>query len=429
MEHEEIKRHKRFWTITIMILVAISFAAGLFVGSTTNILHAAIGSGHDVEITKVLDLYSASRSPQIHFDQYWNIWDKIKTNFVDGPVDDVSLFYGSLEGMVKSLKDPYSAYFPPKSAKDFAEGLSGAFEGIGAEIGIRDEQLIVIAPLPKSPAERAGLKSGDKILAIDKTDTTGLSLEEAVSKIRGPKGTTVTLTITRDGLKDASDVVITREKISVPTVTQEVIDQKTWETKAPGIAYMRVAYFNEQTWPQFDKQVKDILVTSPKGIILDMRSNPGGFLDTSVRVASEWIQSGAIVKEKFVDKKENEYPTEGLHRLAGIPTVVLVDEGTASGAEIVAGALQDYKAGTIVGKKTFGKGSVQDFEILPDGSALKLTIARWYTPHDRQIDKEGIVPDVVIDGDMFVKKEGTEGKKPEDFIDKGLEKALELLKK
>ena len=334
---------------------------------------------------------------------------------------DVDLFYGSLQGIVDSLGDPHSSYFPPQPAKEFAEGLSGAFEGIGAEIGIRNDQLIVIAPLPESPAQQAGLKPGDKVLAINGEETMGIALDKAVSKIRGPKGTQVKLTITRDGLKEAQDITVTRDTIKVPTVT--------WEMKDGRVAYLRIGYFNEQTWTQFDKAVKEILAEAPEGIALDLRSNPGGFLDTAVRVASEWVESGPIVKEKFVQDKKNEYITQGQHRFKGIPTVILVDEGTASGSEIVAGALQDYGIAKLVGKKTFGKGSVQDFEVLPDGSALKLTIARWYTPNDRQIDQKGIDPDVIIEGEMFEKKKDAKGESKEDFDDKGLEKALEMLKK
>lgn len=405
--------------VWLVVLMLFSFGVGLFFGTTFDVVDGLL-SGGEVEINKVVDVYSRSRSPEVAFDQYWAVWDKVKQKFVDQPVKDVDLFYGSIQGMVEALGDPHSNYLPPQPAKEFAEGLSGAFEGIGAEIGIRNEQLIIIAPLPGSPAEKAQLKPGDKILAIDDMDTAGISLDKAVSKIRGPKGTQVMLTITRDGLKDSKEITVTRDTIKVPTVI--------WEMKEGRIAYMRIGYFNEQTWTQFDKAVKEMLVEAPEGIVLDMRSNPGGFLDTAVRVASEWVENGVIVKEKFVGDKSNEYITQGEHRLKGIPTIILVDEGAASGSEIVAGALQDYGIAKLVGKKTFGKGSVQDFEVLPDGSALKLTIARWYTPNDRQIDQKGIDPDVVIEGEMFEKKEGTEGATKEDFIDRGLEKAIELLK-
>src|SRR3989344_704431 len=237
--------------VLLAVLMLFSFGVGLFFGTTFDVVDGLSGKDGEVEIKKVIELYSKSRSPEISFDQYWTVWDKVKQKFVDQPVKDVDLFYGSLQGIVDSLGDPHSSYFPPQPAKEFAEGLSGAFEGIGAEIGIRNDQLIVIAPLPESPAQQAGLKPGDKVLAINGEETMGIALDKAVSKIRGPKGTQVKLTITRDGLKEAQDITVTRDTIKVPTVT--------WEMKDGRVAYLRIGYFNEQTWTQFDKAVKEIL--------------------------------------------------------------------------------------------------------------------------------------------------------------------------
>ncbi|MBI5222534.1 MAG: S41 family peptidase, partial [Candidatus Magasanikbacteria bacterium] len=313
-------------------------------------------------------------------------------------------------------EDPYSMYFPPKQAEEFAEELSGEFEGIGAEIGIKEDQLVIIAPLAGSPAEKAGIKSGDKIYLIDGEETYGLALDKAVSKIRGPKGTAVKLTISHDGFEAVQEVTIVRDKIVVPTVT--------WEMKDNNIAYLRVSYFNDDTWGQFDKAIKEIKLKSPKGIVLDLRSNPGGYLDTAISVASEWVKSGNIVTEKFSAGMENDHAAIGTHRLVGMPTVVLVDEGSASGSEIVAGALQDYGVAKVIGMKTYGKGSVQDFEAFLDGSALKLTVALWYTPKGRQIDKEGITPDVVLEK-MVESATSTAG--VIEYKDLGLDKAVELL--
>ena len=339
-------------------------------------------------------------------------------------MSDVDLFYGAIQGMVAGLKDQHSVYFPPKDAADFAKDLAGEFEGIGAEIGMKENQLIVVAPLPSSPAEKAGLKSGDKIFAIDGDDTAGITLDKAVRKIRGHKGSSVKLTISHDGFEAVQEVAVERDTITVPTVTWRVEDKKK------NISYLRVSYFNQDTWGAFDKAVRDMLKSAPRGVILDLRSNPGGFLETSIDVASEWIREGSIVKERMTRGEAKDHKSRGAHRLAGLPTVVLVDEGTASGSEIVAGALQDYKVATLVGKKTYGKGSVQDFEVLPDGSALKLTIAKWFTPKDRAIDKQGIEPDIALT-EMFVKTSdqtatSTAAEKP---MDKGVEKALELLQK
>jgi len=258
---------------------------------------------------------------------------------------------------------------------------------------------------------------------VNDEDVSELSVEEAVLKIRGPKGTKITLTVLRGENFDKKDIEIVRDSIDLPSVK--------WEEKDNGVIYLRISTFNDNTWGEFDKAVKDIMLKTPKSIVLDLRGNPGGYLDTSVQVAAEWLSDtqGVVVSEKFNDGTTKEYTSkEGKHRFVGIKTIILVDEGTASGSEIVTGALQDYDVATVIGKTTYGKGSVQEFEILPDGSALKITIAEWYTPKNRQINKVGLEPDMVLETDMFIQKENTTGEQSSDYIDKGLEKALEMLK-
>jgi carboxyl-terminal processing protease len=396
----------------------ILFAAGYFLGSTRGVYKEVTNESGDVALAKVIDLYQRTRSDQVSFDQFWKVWDMVKKQHVDQPVDDVDLFYAATAGLVDGLNDPYSVYFPPKEAKAFADDLSGEFEGIGAEIGMRDDLLTVIAPLPSSPAEQAGIRAGDTIFAIDGDDTFGITIEEAVGKIRGPGGTDVVLAITHNGISTVEEVTITRNTINVPTIV--------FEMKQDDIAYLRISHFNEDTLSQFNDVVQDVLLEGPRGIVLDMRSNPGGFLDTSVRVASEWVNEGIILQERFQSGEISEYTSVGKHRFVDIPTVVLVDGGTASASEIVAGALQDYGVATLVGTQTFGKGSVQNFEILPDGSALKLTIAKWLTPHGREIDGEGIAPDVIVE-EMFTLPD--ESDENAVAVDNGLEKAIELLTK
>lgn len=402
---------KRRLLITTTILGI--FFVGIFVGRVWGIQQDITSDGGAVDITKVVNLYATSRSSEVEFDQFWKVWDRVKEKHVSQPVNEVDLFYGAIQGMVDGLDDPYSVYLPPKKAEEFASDLSGEFEGIGAEVGKKDDVLTIIAPLPGSPAEKAGLKAGDKIFAIDAEEAYSKTIEEAITKIRGKKGTPVTLTIVRQGIQGTKDYQIIRDKINVPTVI--------WEMKEDAIAYLRVLYFNEHTWKEFDTAVKAIQKEKPSGLILDLRSNPGGYLDTSVQVASEWVPSGqVVVKEIFNNGKKNEYKSQGKYRFANMKTVVLVDGGTASGAEIVAGALQDYDLATIIGQKTYGKGSVQDFEILPDGSALKLTVAKWFTPEEQVIDKQGVVPDVVVPAPT---DEEIEAKK--DIV---LEKGIQLLK-
>jgi len=401
------------------------FVLGTLFGMTVGVQKYILDEAGQVKIDSVLNLYSKTQKTDADFNHFWSVWNSIKDRYVDQPVDDVDLFYGALQGLVDGLDDPYSVYFPPKEAKEFDRELAGEFEGIGAEIGIRDEQLTVVTPLPESPAEKAGLLPGDKIYAIDGDDTSGISVEEAVSKIRGEGGTTVVLTVTHNGLDTLEEISIVRDTINIPTVA--------WELRDDNIAYLRISFFNETTWDEFDKAVREIVEERPKGIILDLRRNPGGFLETSVMVASEWVEKGVIVSEKRSNGTEKTYKTRGRHRLVDFDTVVLVDGGSASGSEIVAGALQDYGVATLVGDQTFGKGSVQDLEKYGDGSSLKLTIARWYTPKDRQIDEEGIAPDIVIE-EMFIRPEDdpatddVDESKEGEITDAGLDKAVEILK-
>jgi len=389
----------------------VTFFIGHTAGQASNLQEQLLTEDGHVNIEKVINLYSSTRSSNVNFDLYWDVWDMLQSKYVDEEVDDVALFYSSIQGMVAGLGDPYSVYFPPTEAKAFADGLSGEFEGIGAEISVKDSQLTVIAPLPTSPAERAGIRAGDQIFAIDGTDTTGIIIEEAVNLIRGKKGTEVVLTIRHENESAISDVTVIRDTIEVPTILLEIEDD---------IAYLRISYFNQDTWRDFNTAVTDILTQNPTGIILDLRSNPGGFLETSVDVASEWVTQGNIVIERERGGVETVFATRGAHRLAGIPTVVLVDEGSASGSEIVAGALQDAGAATVIGAQTFGKGSVQDFQVLPDGSALKVTIAEWLTPNERVINDVGISPDIVLE-EMF----DVSGDTP---VDLGRNRAIEYLR-
>jgi carboxyl-terminal processing protease len=310
-----------------------------------------------------------------------------KNNYVHQPVQDTELFYGALSGIISSLDDPYSVFFDPKTAEEFKQELEGTFSGIGAELGIKNNQLTIIAPLPDTPAERAGLKAGDRILAIDSRDTTDMALDYAVSIIRGEKGTDVTLTTWREEWDKAQDFKITRDTIEVASVKWEMKDD---------IAHIEINHFNEDTERRFDQAVAELITKNPKGLILDLRNNPGGFLNTAVEVAGEWIENDVIVVEQIDDGQRNEERSTGLARLQNLKTVVLVNQGSASASEIVAGALQDYGKATLVGEKTFGKGSVQNLEPLRDGSAVKITVAEWLTPKGRLIDKEGIVPDVEI---------------------------------
>lgn len=349
----------------------------------------------------------------VDFDLYWRTWNIIKNKFYDKDVIDTKLFYGSLAGLVSSLGDPYSVFMTPSDADEFQKDLEGSFEGVGMEISVKNNQLVVVSPLEDSPAMKAGLRPKDWIIRIDDTSTENMSATQAVKLIRGPKGTAVKLSVYREGAKDILEIEVVRDVINVKSLT--------WEYKSNGsVAWIKVRQFNDDTMPLFDKAIKEInSKKSVKGIILDVRNNPGGYLDTAIDMAGEWDGEQVVVSEKNRDGKETKHVANSIVRLSNYKTVVLIDAGSASASEIVAGALQDWKKATVVGMKSFGKGSVQDLNNLPDGSQIKLTIAKWFTPNGRSIDEHGIEPDVEVDL--------TEEDYNKD-LDPQLDKALELLK-
>ncbi len=347
----------------------------------------------------------------LDFNLYWEVWDNLKSNFVDkSKVTDQALFYGSLKGMAQSAGDPYTVFMDPKEAKEFADDLAGTFEGIGAEVGMRGDVITVIAPLDGTPAQKAGLRSGDKIYAVDAKSTLGLTVDEVVKKIRGPKNTKVVLTIIR-GKDKPRDITITRSIIIVKSVKTEL--------RSDGILVIRVSNFNDDTEALFNEAVSLALLKNPKGIILDLRNNPGGYLETAVAMASEWVEFGPVVVEQFSDNHKNEYPASGHPRLKDFPTIVLINGGSASASEILAGALRDYKKATIVGETSFGKGSVQNIRELTGGASLKVTIAKWLTPAGDFIHEKGIKPNIEV------KLSATDLDKN---LDPQFNKALELLK-
>ncbi|HLC89568.1 MAG TPA: S41 family peptidase [Patescibacteria group bacterium] len=362
----------------------------------------------------------------VNFEQFWQVWEYIKENYVKSDISESQLFYGALAGLVASLRDPYSVFLDPDFSKEFSQELAGSFEGIGAEIGLKEGRLTVIAPLPGTPADEAGLKAGDKILAIDDKDTTGMALDYAVSIIRGKKGTEVKLTVITTGDDEPRELKIIRDKIEIDSVrfnrkdtTGKNEGEEGFSMKEDNIAYVELLYFNENTLGDWNQTVQKILTMNPKGMILDLRNNPGGFLQVAIEVAGEWVDGKTVVAERLRSGAKLEHKAERQARFASIPTVVLVNNGSASGSEIVAGALQDYKAATIVGETTFGKGSVQDLKEFPDGSSVKLTIAEWLTPNGRNINEQGIKPDFEVE---LTREDYDAGKDPQ------LDKALEILK-
>ena len=395
---------KIYGTVFIILTVGfISFLGGMEVGKRQPMVDA---TGSVINQSLTPDYLRKT----VDFNQFWRLWDIAKTKYYRQPVNEVKFLYGAEAGLVASLDDPYSVFFEPKVATEFSRELSGSIYGIGAEVSVKKDVLTVIAPLPETPAERAGLKSGDLILAIDGLDTRGMPLDLAVSKIRGDKGTTVKLLIMRDGFKKAQEFAIVRDNIQVKSVRYELKNN---------ISYIKVTHFNEDTGVDFNKAVEKVLRDNPRGVIIDLRNNPGGYLNVSVDMLGEWLAEDTAVIERFTNNAQKEYKTNGRARLNNYPTVVLINKGSASASEILAGALQDYGRAKVVGEQSFGKGTVQSYEEFEDGSALKLTIAEWLTPKKRAIDKNGITPDVVV---KLTEADVENSKDPQ------LDKAIELLK-
>ena len=346
---------------------------------------------------------------------YQLLWDALKIveeRYIEEAPKPDKILYGAVKGAVESFGDPYTTFFEPKNLETFKSDLAGSFNGIGAEIGKRDGMLVIVAPLDDSPSKKAGVLAGDIIVQVNGAAAAGWSVEEAISKIRGPKGTQVTLSLFREGKNQPFDVTITRDKIEIKSVK--------WEFKEVGgktIAIVRLTKFGDDTKQLLEKAINEILVKNADGIVLDMRNNPGGYLQTAVDTASNWIESGKlVVKEAKSQVPETNYNASGQSRLKGIPTVVLINGGSASAAEILAGALQDYKISKLVGEKSFGKGSVQELVELRGGSAVKITVAKWITPGGKNLNKEGLRPDIEV---KITEQDITDGKDPQ--MDRALE--------
>jgi carboxyl-terminal processing protease len=333
------------------------------------------------------------------------LYDSLKKDF-DGELKKADLLEGLKTGLVSAAGDPYTVYLSEKSAAEFEESLNGKFEGIGAEIAIKDDLLQIVAPLPETPAQKAGLRAGDGILKIGDTDTQGLTVEEAVTKIRGPGGSKLQLTILRG--RDVQKVELTRASITVHNATSKIIDGN--------IGYIELRTFGDNSASEVRKIAEDYKAKGIKKVILDVRNNGGGLLDQSVDIAGEWLDGQVVLEQRSSDGNKEVFRAKRGGTLSGTELVVLINGGSASASEIVAGALQDHGVGTVLGEQSFGKGSVQTLEKLEDGGQLKVTIARWYTPKGTNIDKEGITPDKKV--------ELTE----KDF-DKNLDPQLEAAKK
>jgi carboxyl-terminal processing protease len=400
-------KNKKILKIIITLLVAFVvggiFLSGYFIGKLTdNKLRLNINPEY-IHQTELPDLFESDLIQQV--------WTIIQNDYVDSEnIDQDDLYYSALRGFVNGVGDPYTVFLDPPTTEEFEIQINGEFEGIGAEIAIRDGFTTIVSPIDSSPAERAGLQAGDKIISVDGVEVIGESIDEVARKIRGPRGTEVTLLVVR-AEEDPFDVVIIRDVIELKSVR--------WDLRDDQILYVELNTFGSDTMTLVKKMINEVKNKQIKGVVLDMRNNPGGLLNVAIDVSSLWLDGSVVVKEKFGDGSEEIHESSNGTVFADIPTMILINQGSASGSEIVAGALQDHEVAKLIGKKTFGKGSVQVLKTLPDGSAVKVTVAKWLTPKDRVIDGEGIEPDYEVE---YTKED------VDNEVDPQLQKALDLLK-
>jgi carboxyl-terminal processing protease len=399
-----------------LILLAGMFAIGLLVGWAFPVGDGTGISGllnqNETNPTAPADTGTPTDVSSL-FEPFWQTWEIVHDSYVDQPVDNTLLMQGAIRGMLASLDDPHTSYMDPEMYALEEQSLAGEYEGIGAYIDTSGEYVEIISPITGSPAEAAGLKSGDLIVGIDGEDMTGVSGDVVHSLILGPAGTDVTLTIKRESLEEPFDITITRAKIVVPSVESRMLEDQD------NLAYVRINIFGEETADDLRSQLRDLLKNNPRGLVLDLRGNGGGYLDTAIEVVSEFVDNGVVVYEEYGDGTRDSYEVKPGGLATEIPLVVLVDEGTASASEITAGAIQDYERGILVGTTTYGKGSVQNWlALVNDQGAIRVTIARWLTPKGRQINEVGIEPDYTVE---FTEEDIT------NENDVQLKKAIELL--
>lgn len=366
----------------------------------------------------------------VNFEQFWTVWQKLEKDYYDKTkLNPQKMLNGAIAGMVQSLDDPFTVYLPPVQNDNFKQGLAGQFQGIGAELGVKDQKIIVISPLNGSPAQKAGIRAGDFIVAVDKKSTANMTLSQTVEKIRGEKGTTVLLTVVHKDEDKTKDIKIVRDVITVKSVQAWIkkgkdIDSIELDKKyaEENIAYVSLSQFGDNTNTEWLSAINDLNLkltnAEVKGIILDLRNNPGGYLTDAVFIASEFVKEGSSVvsEEDATGKTTLKANRRGF--FTEIPVIVLINKGSASASEIVAGALRDNQRAKLVGETSFGKGTIQQAEDLGGGAGIHVTIAKWLTPNDTWVNGEGLKPDIVVNLDP---------KSPER--DTQLEKAvLELLK-
>ncbi len=380
------------WLIVILISGNVGYRLGVKkIGSKPQNLPKSVVINTETPINREVD-----------FGLFWEVWSKLEQSFIDKEkLDARTMVYGAIAGMVNSLGDPYTVFLTPEQNGDFKEDLQGSFEGIGAQLGEKDDRIVVIAPLADSPAEKAGLKAGDWIIKVDGEETVNWTVPEAVTKIRGQRGTTVTLNILHEGEQNPVDIRVVRDTIVLKSVDVEFkkVDENCTEACSE-VAWVKLTRFGDGTNDEWNAAVSQIRERYGsgfvRGIILDVRNNPGGYFQSAIHVASEFIRSGVIVVQENANGTKETFSVNRLGNLLNQKLVVLINKGSASAAEIVAGAIRDHNRGKLIGEATFGKGSVQSPEDLADGSGLHITTARWIMPKGEWINGTGIKPDIEV---------------------------------
>lgn len=421
-------------TFIVIVLIIVSGLGGYFAGK------------HEVNVSwekyrphvSVQNLEAAPPPSDTNFDfkLFWDVFERVRNQYIgNGELDLTKMYYGAISGMVSSLGDPYTVFLPPQQNKEAKEELAGHFDGIGAQLGVKDKKIVVIAPLADTPAEKAGVKPGDWIIQVDGKDTLNWTLPEAVSKIRGMKGTIVKLTILHENEQRPTELEVVRDTIVIKSVewrqTTQQASQKPEELfgrqqkNGKRVAVVKLSRFGEGTDDEWQKAITEIIRFKEQdadtfgGIVLDLRNNPGGFLNGAVFIASEFLTSGTVVIQENAKGNRESFTVNRLGRLTQEPLIALINKGSASASEIVAGAFQDHKRAKLVGEKSFGKGTIQEAQDLSEGAGLHITTAKWLTPNERWVnDTEGITPDIEIKMDES---------KPDS--DSQLEKAVEELVK
>ncbi len=400
-----------FKTISKIVVFIIIFAGASFLSYQAGIY---VGEENILRTPPSQVINQNEGKPQTaDFAIFWEVWNKVERNFLEkDKINYQKMVEGAVSGMLKTLDDPYTVFFNPEQSKSFNEELSGQYEGVGMVVDIRDSQLTIVSPIKGSPAYKAGLAAGDKILKIGDKETTDLSIEEAVKLIKGPEGTEVKLLVNREKWSQPKEFAIKREVIKIPTLE--------WELKDGDIALVKFYEFNQILTEEFDKAALEIQKSNAKKLIIDLRNNPGGYLEVAQNLAGWFVKKGEVVaiQDSGSQGEREEYKSGGPAWFEKYPIVVLINRGSASASEILAGALRDQNGTKLVGEKSFGKGSVQEQIDLSNGGSLKVTVSRWLTPKGYSINKTGLEPDIKVD----MPEEGIDGSDPQ------LDKAIEILK-